>query len=1221
MLKDIRKHIEEGTMSLIIGAGFSKNISDKFPLWTELIGPMVEELYLDYEKDNEETKEHSIQRIINQKGYLDIASEYVKRNGCHEAIDLYIEKHTPYLEKLEEGKYNLILNGDVVDSDPSLECHRKLLDLGSKHIFTFNYDNTLDVLADVTNTESIYAEQAEAEKKLAVYRKFEKKYKELLLEIEDNTIQNKHEVQDNVKAPFSEMTRKIKALNYEMKNNNIIKALYLTEFSEVIKDNEETHEKNIDVLDTAIEREQNKVNICREKRVALYQLITDSHKISLSDNCRNIYKLHGNLRPNSEGDYGFDGDRYKQYVITAEDYLNYPVKHEAFVSLMKISLLKGSFCLMGFSADDPNFITWISWVKDILDKGPSRSQTKRSIYFINSAEEPLDEVRQLLLDNNYINIVNLFDYYPDATSHKERISMFLDDVKQDIKKYNEYEKIWREMEIPQKTEDFSGKLSSNIEDLYKLSEYNRIAKQFGMLSHKRTNVFSKADKLTQMNSHGNLCSKLIYSAIKGELLPWDTVLITEQFELLSKQGDDLKRLFSILDMRNSNFMGRPINRNESNTEDHIYEYILNQLIFLRFNEALIEINKWKPKDGFNKSRKYLLRSLFGKFDEDGERLIQLINRDNFKSLQDYKFSLDSLYAVVGFNKNYHLREPMEYITKHNPRLINIWDLTDDIIAYINKRDFKIAAYDNKSTMTFTSTDYSFVYSIKLLYIFLEVGIPTKAGIAVAFSEEKWLVICEKLYEEYPYPCLYFSLLYGNKKDLLQRIAQNYIYSAKLYDQIPSLLCNMLNALLDDDCPRNVRDAIYIVAPIFMKAVPVKEWEADFIRVYNTINIEELTEVYTNNYDSFLIEGVAHIKNKHFKHKVLLSCLKVQSGINDLHNSLIIASKEGLKLGKRTLKELDSLLENATKPTHFYVLLNLSDHIDNDILSERFLSLSDDLYNDYTLLNGVARFGKGNKELQKKLKHIILNSPLLWQTCTSDDLSSVSLSGYTLNISELQKWINFSKIEILQIFENMCQAFEIVRIVEERRKGRGIWEALGGMNFILKEMKKFMIINENVLQRKKCYGTVKDSVNTLLKKRSKGNAITALLSDDTKTGKVIEWLVDEISNKGVTKFQQEYILLTNKMISQNSKYLNSCFVHFAWALETYHGEYNKEIFKPILEHILISYKSYFQFENERKWDIEYARKEIVEQKLLSIYSVLKKWGGYSDFWDKYKTRYH
>ena len=39
--------------------------------------------------------------------------------------------------------------------------------------------------------------------------------------------------------------------------------------------------------------------------------------------------------------------------------------------------------------------------------------------------------------------------------------------------------------------------------------------------------------------------------------------------------------------------------------------------------------------------------------------------------------------------------------------------------------------------------YSFVYRLNY-YIFL-VGIPTKAGIAVAFSEEKWLVICEKLY--------------------------------------------------------------------------------------------------------------------------------------------------------------------------------------------------------------------------------------------------------------------------------------------------------------------------------------------------------------------------------------------------------------------------------------------------------------------------------------------
>ena len=39
-IKKIRKCIEDRNMSFIIGAGFSKNISDKFPLWDELLCSM-----------------------------------------------------------------------------------------------------------------------------------------------------------------------------------------------------------------------------------------------------------------------------------------------------------------------------------------------------------------------------------------------------------------------------------------------------------------------------------------------------------------------------------------------------------------------------------------------------------------------------------------------------------------------------------------------------------------------------------------------------------------------------------------------------------------------------------------------------------------------------------------------------------------------------------------------------------------------------------------------------------------------------------------------------------------------------------------------------------------------------------------------------------------------------------------------------------------------------
>ena len=71
--------------------------------------------------------------------------------------------------------------------------------------------------------------------------------------------------------------------------------------------------------------------------------------LSLTDGMRNIYKLPGSLRLERIDDFGFDGDRHSHYVITEEDYKLYPVKHEPFVNYMKISLLKGSFCIMGFS--------------------------------------------------------------------------------------------------------------------------------------------------------------------------------------------------------------------------------------------------------------------------------------------------------------------------------------------------------------------------------------------------------------------------------------------------------------------------------------------------------------------------------------------------------------------------------------------------------------------------------------------------------------------------------------------------------------------------------------------------------------------------------------------------------------------------------------------------------------------------------------------------------
>lgn len=71
---------------------------------------------------------------------------------------------------------------------------------------------------------------------------------------------------------------------------------------------------------------------------------------------RRIVKLHGSF------------PSHRPFIFTEEDYRQYPQRFAPFVNLVRQSLLENVFCLLGFSGDDPNFLHWIGWVRDMLDQ-------------------------------------------------------------------------------------------------------------------------------------------------------------------------------------------------------------------------------------------------------------------------------------------------------------------------------------------------------------------------------------------------------------------------------------------------------------------------------------------------------------------------------------------------------------------------------------------------------------------------------------------------------------------------------------------------------------------------------------------------------------------------------------------------------------------------------------------------------------------------------------
>jgi hypothetical protein len=82
-----------------------------------------------------------------------------------------------------------------------------------------------------------------------------------------------------------------------------------------------------------------------------YLIITKIQDLAGSYSPR-IIKLHGSF-PNTT-----------PFIITEEEFRNYPKNYKPFINTVQQSLIENLFILIGFSGDDPNFQSWIGWVRD-----------------------------------------------------------------------------------------------------------------------------------------------------------------------------------------------------------------------------------------------------------------------------------------------------------------------------------------------------------------------------------------------------------------------------------------------------------------------------------------------------------------------------------------------------------------------------------------------------------------------------------------------------------------------------------------------------------------------------------------------------------------------------------------------------------------------------------------------------------------------------------------
>lgn len=190
-----------------------------------------------------------------------------------------------------------------------------------------------------------------------------------------------------------------------------------TVLNQIIKDNlpdteyspSELHEKLLrlewkDIFttnyDTLLERTQARIT---DKR---YNIILNKEDLVYSKEPR-IIKLHGSFPSTTP------------FVITEEDYRQYPKKSAVFVNTVQQALIENILCLIGFSGDDPNFLQWIGWIRDNIGR-----ELASKIYMIGVFDFSDAQIRNLA--NKNITVIDMAHCFKEKTDPKTGLDLFVE---------------------------------------------------------------------------------------------------------------------------------------------------------------------------------------------------------------------------------------------------------------------------------------------------------------------------------------------------------------------------------------------------------------------------------------------------------------------------------------------------------------------------------------------------------------------------------------------------------------------------------------------------------------------------------------------------------------------------------------------------------------------------------------------------------------------------
>lgn len=1062
-LIELKDRYDKGDVSALVGAGFSKNVDQRFPSWRELLEDMIRftyedeitQCYRDYRHMDGGIKppsrhayeENIPEQIIRRDGYFKIVDNFIRKKGFREAVESYIEERIPRIEKADDknSKLTFVCSHDGEEPiripDAKLDLHEQLLRCSWENIFTTNYDCLLEYVV-----------------------------------------------------------------------------------------------------------ERKKLSWSSEPVVESSQLSFRSKKA--------IIKMHGSLADKSTKGFGFDNDLNKRYVICSDDYDSYPQKHEAFTQYMRISLLKGCFCLFGFSGDDPNFISWITWVRDILGKAfppDSKPDNRFKVFLLSIDKDPPPRDKQLFYDNHKIAYIPLMDgdvkKKLKVVEGETRISVvykaFFDYLLNSISPEKGYLDLWREIEVIDNTSKFD---RSVLDEILKEQSTRRFVKQTGRQEW-------ILDSLLAKQNPAESDVKLMVAAMKDmQLLPGkvDRNISSDVEKLDPSSSLSTKVDYEKMRIREETIHGRQATiRTDIPVDDnhHVstYEHLLCHAFNLEFTALKEGLAAWEAT-GVWSQRKAMLLALF---DEEASKLL----------LSNYLDTTDD------YTEKYYTTELLNYVYRTSPAKYPTEDFKHkkldgiyDYIQYFNgniqekreRKRNKIKPWGNSDT-TFEFVPMRVItpkeYVLRLLQLLMDLGMPISLESRTSVGDVDWYYAFKELYEYYPLATLFYSIQLSDR-DILRRIGQEYACSDSLFQQrmIPRILDKLLAASLNPDTPVFYKKGILIIAAELLVAVPATKWESRFINIWNQLFLpafESIEEVFDDDKVRFITKGLAFVRPKNYK-KIIANCLKNahfnrRLAVNCLY---YLKATESSTISYGDDNEFQSAVNKfiaaVSAPEDFTILGNIYSTL-NESQKKRIAGKvasyieqhKEVVFPPYTL-QSLFYFVKDDQNSKNALKQLVIRHPNLFDNGISED-GGWFADPDVLEISTISD-PDWTSDELRQLYGKLSTS--ISQLKDSPYFKDILKDVLGRSVPLLREMDVFLETFWPHLENLPTFDDIYKLVHTLyLEKRKFVSIEEALVSTDTRVIDIgIDELIKGVENTGIEANVSLIRLLVDRVLFKRPELL-------------------------------------------------------------------------------------